>query len=298
MNDHEFLADRFETYRGHLKAVAYRMLGSLSEADDAVQEAWLRLSRSDTGGVETLGGWLTTVVGRVSLDMLRLRVSRREESLEKHLPDPVVSPVDGGGVDPEQSVLIADSVGLALLVVLESLNPTERLAFVLHDMFGVPFEEIAPLVGRSPAAARQLASRARRRVQGAAPVPDPDLARQREVVDAFEAAAHHGDFGALLAVLDPDVVLRTDQGARPAGGWTEIRGAENVAGQALTFRRYATASSSHAALVNGAAGIVNTAGGRPVSVMSFTITNGRIATIDILADLDRLDQLDLAILGD
>ncbi|MFG1703044.1 sigma-70 family RNA polymerase sigma factor [Nonomuraea sp. M3C6] len=292
MNEHEFLAGRFEAYRGHLRAVAYRMLGSLSEADDAVQEAWLRLSRSDSGEVENLGGWLTTVVGRVCLDMLRTRTSRREESLEARLPDPVVSPADG--LDPEQAALVADSVGLALLVVLESLTPTERLAFVLHDMFAVPFEEIAPLVGRSPDAARQLASRARRRVRGSAPVPDPDLARQRAVVDAFVAASHRGDFGALLEVLDPDVVLRADHGALLAGGWTEIHGAANVAGQALTFRRHAAAATSRPALVNGVAGIVNTVDGRPASVLSFTITNGRIVAIDILADLDRLDQLDLA----
>ncbi|MFC4120856.1 sigma-70 family RNA polymerase sigma factor [Nonomuraea zeae] len=298
MNEHEFLAGRFEAHRGHLKAVAYRMLGSLSEADDAVQEAWLRLSRSEAGEVENLGGWLTTVVGRVCLDMLRTRSSRREEPLEAHLPDPVVSPANGGELDPEQAVLIADSVGLALLVVLESLTPTERLAFVLHDMFGVPFEDIAPLVGRSTAAARQLASRARRRVRGAAPVPDPDLSRQREVVDAFLAATHRGDFGALLAVLDPDVVLRVDRGLPPGGGWTEIRGAEKVAGHALAFRRPAGAASGYPALVNGVAGIVNTVNGRPVSVMCCTITNGRIAAIDILADPDRLAELDLADLDD
>jgi RNA polymerase sigma-70 factor (ECF subfamily) len=298
MSEHEFLAGRFEAHRGHLKAVAYRMLGSLSEADDAVQEAWLRLSRSDTSEVENLGGWLTTVVGRVCLDMLRSRTSRREEPLETHLPDPVVSPANGRELDPEQAVLIADSVGLALLVVLESLNPTERLAFVLHDMFGVPFEEIAPLVGRSPAAARQLASRARRRVQGAAPVPDPDLGRQREVVDAFVAAAHHGDFGALLAVLDPDVVLRADRGAALGGGWKEVRGAEKVAGQALMFRRHTEGASGYPALVNGVAGIVNTVHGRPASVMCFTITNGRIVAIDILADPDRVAALDLTALGD
>ncbi|MEV0387427.1 RNA polymerase sigma factor SigJ [Nonomuraea sp. NPDC050643] len=295
MNEHEFLAGRFEAHRGHLRAVAYRMLGSLSEAEDAVQEAWLRLSRTDTSDVENLGGWLTTVVGRVCLDMLRSRSTRREEPLEGRLPDPVVSPPSG--LDPEQAALVADSVGLALLVVLESLTPTERLAFVLHDMFGVPFEEIAPLVGRSPATARQIASRARRRVRGAAPVPDPDLGRQREVVEAFVAAAHEGDFGALLAVLDPDVVLRADVGARLEGGWTEIHGAVSVAGQALTFRRYSP-STAHPALVNGLAGIVNTIGGNPASVMSFTITNGRIVMIDILADPDRLARLDLTALRD
>ncbi|MEV0621890.1 RNA polymerase sigma factor SigJ [Nonomuraea sp. NPDC050404] len=290
MDEHEFLAGRFEEHRGHLKAVAYRMLGSLSEADDAVQEAWLRLSRADTGEVQNLSGWLTTVVGRVCLDMLRARTSRREEPLEAHLPDPVVSPA--GGPDPEQAALVADSVGLALLVVLESLTPAERLAFVLHDMFAVPFEEIAPIVGRSPAAARQLASRARRRVRGAAPVPDPDLARQRQVVEAFIAATHQGDFAGLLAVLDPDVVLRADAGALTGGGLAEVRGAAKVAGQALTFRGQSP-STGYPALVNGLAGVVNTLAGKPSAVMSFTITNGRIVAIDILADPDRLAGLDL-----
>jgi RNA polymerase sigma-70 factor (ECF subfamily) len=294
MNDREFLAGRFQAHRGHLKAVAYRMLGSLSEAEDAVQEAWLRLSRTGPGDVENLAGWLTTVVGRVCLDMLRARTSRREESLEARMPDPVVSPASGP--DPEQAALLADSVGLALLVVLESLTPAERLAFVLHDMFAVPFEEIAPLVGRSPATARQLASRARRRVRGAAPVPDPDLSRQREIVEAFIAAAHRGDFAALVAVLDPDVVLRADAGAL-TGGLAEVRGAANVAGQALTFRRYSP-STAHSALVNGLAGVVNTVDGRPSAVMSFTITDGRIVEIDILADPERLAELDLAVLGD
>ncbi|MEV5894840.1 sigma-70 family RNA polymerase sigma factor [Nonomuraea fuscirosea] len=305
MNDNDFLAGRFEKHRGHLKAVAYRMLGSLSEADDAVQEAWLRLSRAGAGDVENLGGWLTTVVGRVCLDMLRTRTSRREESLESRLPDPVVSPPDG--LDPEQAALVADSVGLALLVVLESLSPAERLAFVLHDMFAVPFEEIAPLVGRSPAAARQLASRARRRVRGSAPVPDPDMGRQREVVEAFVAAAHRGDLTALVAVLDPDVVLRVDAGALAEaagprakvgalaqGGYAELRGAEQVAGQAVTFRRHSP-SSAHPALVNGQAGLVNTIDGRPSAVMSFTIENGRIVGIDILADPERLAALDLSV---
>ncbi|MGP4101315.1 RNA polymerase sigma factor SigJ [Nonomuraea sp. KM90] len=290
MNEHDFLAGRFEEHRGHLKAVAYRMLGSLSEAEDAVQEAWLRLSRADADGVNNLGGWLTTVVGRVCLDMLRTRTSRREEPLATHLPDPVVT--REGAADPEQAALVADSVGLALLVVLESLTPTERLAFVLHDMFAVPFEEIAPLVGRSPAAARQLASRARRRVRGAAPVPDPDLSRQRKVVEAFIAAAHQGDFGALVAVLDPDVVLRADQGAVLAGGWTEIRGAANVAGQALAFRSQSPSTGYHA-LVNGMAGVINMVNGKPSAVMSFTISNGLIVAIDILADPERLARLDL-----
>ncbi|WP_043632589.1 sigma-70 family RNA polymerase sigma factor [Nonomuraea candida] len=291
MDEHELLASRFEAHRGQLKAVAYRMLGSLSEAEDAVQEAWLRLSRSDAGEVENLGGWLTTVVGRVCLDMLRARTSRREEPLEGRLPDPVVSPP--GGPDPEQAALVADSVGLALLVVLESLAPAERLAFVLHDMFAVPFEEIAPLVGRTPAATRQLASRARRRVRGAAPVPDPDLGRQREIVEAFIGAAHRGDFAGLVAVLDPGVVMRADGGAAPEGGWKEVRGAANVAAQALSFRGR-SASTGHPAVVNGLAGVVNTVAGKPSAVMSFTVAGGRIVAIDILADPERLAGLDLA----
>ncbi|MEV0404881.1 sigma-70 family RNA polymerase sigma factor [Actinoallomurus sp. NPDC050550] len=293
MDEDEFLAGRFEAHRTHLRAVAYRMLGSLAEADDAVQEAWLKLSRADVGDVENLGGWLTTVVGRVCLDMLRARGSRREEPLEARLPDPVVSAAEG--IDPEQEALVADSVGLALLVVLQSLGPAERLAFVLHDMFAVPFEEIAPIVGRSPAAARQLASRARRRVQGAAPVPDPDLTRQREVVDAFLAAARGGDLDALVAVLHPDVVLRTDRGAVP-GGRAELRGVRDVSGQMATFHRAASSFATRPALVNGAAGAVALAGGRPTSVLSFTITNGLIAAIDILADPDRLARLDVTML--
>lgn len=296
MHDHEFLANRFQAHRTHLKAVAYRMLGSLSEADDAVQEAWIRLSRTDADEVENLGGWLTTVVGRVCLDMLRSRRARREDPLEAHLPDPIVSHAER--LDPEYEVMVADSVGLALLVVLESLAPAERLAFVLHDMFGVPFEEIAPIVGRSPIAARQLASRARRRVRGAAPVPDPDLTLQRQVVDAFQAAARVGDFAALVAVLDPDVVLRVDRGAIPEGRWVEIHGAPAVAGQASTFQRLASAYSTQPALVNGTAGFVNTVDGQSMSVVSFTIANGKIVAIDILADPARLRQLDLAVLGD
>ena len=235
MDESDWLAERFEANRGHLRAVAYRMLGALSEADDAVQEAWLRLSRSDTSGVANLGGWLTTVVARVCLDMLRARKSRREEPLGVHVPDPIVSRKDGIG--PEHEALLADSVGLALFVVLDTLAPAERLAFVLHDMFDVPFKEIAPIVGHSAAAARQLASRARRRVQGAAPVPDADLTRQREVVDAFLAAARGGDFDALLAVLDPDVVVRADRGAVPPGASRELRGARAVAEQAISFSR-------------------------------------------------------------
>src|ERR671930_676832 len=251
MDERDRLAERFEEHRGHLRAVGYRMLGSLSEADDAVQEAWLRLSRQDAGSIENLGGWLTTVVARVCLNMLKARGVRREEPVGVHVPDPVVSPEDG--VDPEYEALLADSVGLALLVVLETLEPAERLAFVLHDMFGVPFDEIAPMVDRSPEAARQLASRARRRVRGAAPVPDPDLDRQREVVDAFLAAAREGDFDALVAVLDPDVVLRADRGPARRGS-VEVHGAEAVARRALSFARLAPAARP--ALVNGAAGFV------------------------------------------
>ncbi|SHF86942.1 RNA polymerase sigma factor SigJ [Streptoalloteichus hindustanus] len=295
MAGHEFLVDQFEAHRGHLRAVAYRMLGSLSEADDAVQETWLRLSRADADDVANLGGWLTTVVGRVCLDMLRSRAARREDTVDT-LPDPVVSPVDG--TDPEHEALVADSVGLALLVVLQSLAPAERLAFVLHDMFAVPFEEIAVIVGRTPAAARQLASRARRRVRGAAPAPDPDLARQREVVDAFLAAARGGDFEALVSVLDPDVVLRVDTGAGEPGGLRVLRGAAAVASQAMTYQRFATSNTGHPAWVNGAAGVVSTADGVPVSVLGFTIVDGRVVALDILADPARLGQLDLVVLPD
>jgi RNA polymerase sigma-70 factor (ECF subfamily) len=294
MDEHDFLAERFEAHRTHLRAVAYRMLGSLSEADDAVQEGWLRLSRSDAGGVENLGGWLTTVVGRVCLDMLRSRTSRGEESLEVHVPDPIVSSSEG--IDPEHEALLADSVGLALLVVLETLAPAERLAFVLHDMFSVPFDEIAPMVGRTPAAARQLASRARRRVQGTAAAPDADLTRQREVVDAFLAASRGGDFDALLAVLDPDVVLRADTGAGLVGVSQVLRGSRAVAGQALAFQRFS--GFARPALVNGAAGVVTALDGQPLAVMGFSIMRGRIVEIDILADPERLRRLDLRVLGD
>ncbi|MBA2511363.1 MAG: sigma-70 family RNA polymerase sigma factor [Rubrobacteraceae bacterium] len=301
MDERDLLAERFEGHRTRLKAVACRMLGSPSEADDAVQEAWLRLGRSDTGGVENLGGWLTTVVSRVCLDMLRSRTSRREKSLEEPLgetlgarvPDPIVGRTDEG--DPEHEALLADSVGLALLVVLETLSPAERLAFVLHDMFAVPFDEIAPVVGRSPTAARQLASRARRRVRGAATAPDADLGRQREVVDAFLAASRGGDFEALLAVLDPEVVLRADYGA--GGASKVVRGARAVAAQALTFSRFAPFAQP--ALVNGAAGVVTAPGGEPLAVMGFTVARGKIVEIDILADPERLRRLDLsAVLGD
>jgi RNA polymerase sigma factor (sigma-70 family) len=295
MEDHEWLAKRFEENRAHLRAVGYRMLGSLSEADDAVQEAWLRLSRSDTSGIENLGGWLTTVVGRVCLDMLRSRKSRREEPLGGRVPEPIISREDG--IDPEREALVADSVGLALLVVLETLAPAERLAFVLHDMFAVPFEEIAPIVGRSPTAARQLASRARRRVQGAATSADAGLACQREAVDAFLAASREGDFEALLAVLDPDVVLRIDGGAVRAGLSREVRGVRAVAEQTLTFSRLSP--FVRPALVNGAAGVVVAPRGRPFAVMGFTVRRGKIVEIDVLADPARLSRLDLlAVLDD
>ncbi|MEU5881210.1 RNA polymerase sigma factor SigJ [Spirillospora sp. NPDC047279] len=290
MNENDFLAERFEEHRTHLKAVAYRMLGSLAEADDAVQEAWLRLARSEAGQIGNLGGWLTTVVGRVCLDMLRSRTQRGETSLHARLPDPIVSEP---ATNPEHQALIADSVGLALLVVLESLTPPERLAFVLHDMFGMPFEEIGPIIDRTPVAARKLASRARRRVQGGAPEPDPDPVAQRRVVDAFLTAARGGDFDALVAVLDPDVVLRADGGKALPGGMKTLRGRGAVAGQAATFHRMATASTSRPALVNGAAGLVNTVGGELFSVMSFTVADEKITAIDILSDPERLAALDL-----
>jgi RNA polymerase sigma-70 factor (ECF subfamily) len=294
VDEREWLADRFEEHRIRLRAVAYRMLGSMSEADDAVQDAWLRISRADTAGVENLGGWLTTVVARVCLNTLRSREHRREEPLDVHVPEPIISPESG--VDPEHAAVLADSVGLALLVVLETLAPAERLAFVLHDMFAVPFEEIAPMIDRTPVAARQLASRARRRVRGEAPAPDPDVARQREVVDAFFAASRNGDFDALVAVLDPDIVLRSDGGqARPRMTFV-LRGAQAVAGQAIASSRLSP--FVRPALVNGAAGVVVAAHGRPLYVMAFTVTDGRIVAIDVLADPDRLDHLDLTVLGD
>jgi RNA polymerase sigma-70 factor (ECF subfamily) len=291
MDESDWLARRFEENRTRLRAVAYRMLGSLSDADDAVQEAWLRLSRSDTSGVENLGGWLTTVVARVCLDMLRSRKSRREEPLDEHVPDPIVSREDGS--DPEHQALLADTIGPALLVILDTLAPAERLAFVLHDMFDVPFDEIAPIVGRSPTAARKLASRARRRVQGAAAVPDADLTRQREVVGAFLAASRDGDFDALLAVLDPDVVLRADRAAVHAGASREVRGAPAVA-KHFSGR----AQAAQPALVNGAVGAVWAPGGRPRVVFGFTITRGKIVAIDILAEPTRLRRLGLAVLND
>jgi RNA polymerase sigma factor (sigma-70 family) len=290
MGDNEWLAERFQEQRPHLRAVAYRMLGSLSEADDAVQEAWLRLSRSDTSAVENLGGWFTTIVSRVSLNMLRARKAKREEPLETRMPDPVVSAPEGA--DPEHEALIADSVGLALLAVLETLAPAERLAFVLHDMFAVPFDEIATITGRSPAAARQLASRARRRVRGHAPVPDADLASQRRVVDAFFAAAHDGDFEALVAVLDPDIVLRSDGGTSRPDASVVVRGARSVAERAISFAQLSPYVQP--ALVNGAAGVVVAPHGRPVVVMGFTVTDGKIVEIDALADPERLSELELS----
>ena len=289
MNEHELLAERFEANRSHLRKVAYRMLGSPTDAEDAVQEAWLRLSRSGTSGVENLGGWLTTVVARVCLDMLRSRKSRREEPFDARVPEPLAAREDP--IDPEHEALLADSIGLALLVVLETLAPAERVAFVLHDMFDLPFDEIAPIVGRSPTAARQLASRARRRVQGAAMVTEPDLARQRKVVDAFLAASRGGDFDALLAVLDPDVVLRADRAAVQTGAQEEVRGAEAVA---RTFAGRARAARP--ALVNGAAGLVWAQGGRPRVVFEFKITRGKIVGIELVADPERLRQLDLVVL--
>jgi RNA polymerase sigma factor (sigma-70 family) len=296
VDEREWLAERFEAHRTHLRAVAYRMLGSLAEADDAVQEAWLRLSRADSGGVENLGGWLTTIVARVCLNMLQSRRSRREEPLDAHLPDPVVSVRDQA--DPEQQALLAEGVGLALLVVvLDTLTPAERVAFVLHDMFAVPFGQIAPIVGRSPNAAKMLASRARRRVHGADPVPDADLARQRAVVDAFFAAARDGDFTALLMLLDPQVLLRADAAAVRAGAPSEVRGAAAVSGHMLTAGDFSRlAWFARPALVNGAAGVVIAAGGRAFAVVGFTVRHGRIAEIDVFADPARLSQLDLTAL--
>jgi RNA polymerase sigma factor (sigma-70 family) len=291
MDERGWLAERFEEHRGRLRAVAYRMLGSVSEADDAVQEAWLRLNRSDASEIENLGGWLTTVVGRISLNMLRARESRREQPLAVHVPEPIVDRADG--TDPEHEALLADSVGLALLVVLETLSPAERLAFVLHDIFAVPFDEIAPIVDRSPEAARQLASRARRRVRAENTVPDADLDTQREVVEAFLAAARDGDFDRLVAVLDPDVVLRQDFGA---GRSREVRGVAAVAGQARAYAELGLVSKP--ALVNGAAGVVATRDGEPFSVGAFTVRGGRIVEMDWLADPARLRELDLTILDD
>jgi RNA polymerase sigma factor (sigma-70 family) len=290
MDERDWLADRFEEHRSRLRGVAYRMLGSLSEADDAVQEAWLRLSRTDSDKIENLGGWLTTVVARVSLNMLRSRKTRREEPLAERLPDPLIDRVDG--IDPEHEALLADSVGLALLVVLDTLSPPERLAFVLHDIFAVPFNEIAPIVDRSPEAARQLASRARRRVRAERTVPDADLETQREVIDAFLAAAREGDFDRLVAVLDPDVVLRQDFG--PVGGLREIRGAAAVAGQAASYAKIGL--DIRPALINGIAGAVAFRHGQPFSIGAVTVRNGKIVELDFLGDPERLRELDLTIL--
>ena len=292
MDESEWLARSFEAHRAHLRAVAYRMLGSLADADDAVQETWLRLARSDTSGVQNLGGWLTTVAARVCLDMLRARAARREDPLHVYVPDPIVGPAAGPG--PEQEALLADSVGLALLVMLDTLSPTERLAFVLHDVFAVPFEEIARILDRSPAAAKQLASRDRRRLGGAAPAPDADLARQRAIVDAFLAAAREGDFGALLAVLDPDVVLRADAGAGPMGPSRLVHGSRAVAGQVLGFARFAR--FARPVLVNGTPGLIAAPGGQAISVMGVTIRGDKIVEIDVLADPERLRRLDLTAL--
>jgi RNA polymerase sigma-70 factor, ECF subfamily len=292
MNERDWLAERFQGHRPRLRAVAYRMLGSTSEADDAVQEAWIRLSRSNADEIDNLEAWLVTVVGRVALNMLRARNTRREQPLDVHVPDPIIDSADG--TDPEHEVLLADSVGLALLVVLETLTPAERLAFVLHDMFAVPFEKIAPIVERSPEATRQLASRARRRVRGAAPVPDADLTAQWEVVEAFLAAARNGDFDALVAVLDPDVVLRADGG--PTGLSQHIQGAETVAGQALLWSR--ADLTMRRALINGAAGMVTFLHGQPFSIAAVTIRSGKIVEMDFLADPERIARLDLTVLDD
>ena len=291
MDESDWLAERFEENRPRLRAVAYRMLGSLSEADDAVQEAWIRLNRSDADEIDNLGAWLTTVVGRVALNMLRARRVRREEPLAA-LPEPIVDRTDG--TDPEHEALLADSVGLALLVVLEMLSPAERLAFVLHDMFAVPFDDIARIVDRSPDAARQLASRARRRVRGAPAVPDADLATQRRVLDAFLAASREGDFEALVALLDPDIVLRADSGSPQ--GVLEVRGAENVVRRALTFARLGL--EIRPALVNGAVGAVSIRDGKLFSVGALTVRGGRIVEVDFLTDPERLQRLDVSMLDE
>ncbi|MBA2400200.1 MAG: sigma-70 family RNA polymerase sigma factor [Bradyrhizobium sp.] len=286
MDEKKFLAEKFEANRAHLRAVAYRMLGSTAEVDDAVQETWLRLSRTDTGAVENLGGWLTTVVARVCLDMLRSRKSRREEPLGPDVPEPIA------GDEHERDADMADSVGAALLVVLETLAPAERLAFVLHDMFAVPFEEIAPIVGRTPAAARQLASRARRRVQGTPPAPDADFSRQKKIVDAFLAASRGGDFEGLLAVLDPDVVFRADNAAQRLGSLADIRGAAAVA---ETFKGRAQAAKP--ALVDGALGLAVILGGQLRVVLRLTISGERIAAIEAVADAEQLGTFDVELLG-
>jgi RNA polymerase sigma factor (sigma-70 family) len=288
MDERDWLAERFQAHRPRLHAVAYRMLGSTSEADDAVQEAWIRLSRANSGEIDNLEAWLVTAVGRVALNMLRSRRRRREEPLEAHLPDPVIDPVDG--IDPEHEALLADSVGLALLVVLETLTPAERLAYVLHDMFSVPFEEIGAILDRSPEAARQLASRGRRRIRGADTIPDADPAAQQEVVAAFLAAARDGDFDALVAVLDPDIVVRTDTGS---GTLVEVRGAEHVARRAMAVARLGLVGRP--ALVNGAAGWVALLDGDVYAIAALTVRNGRITTMDVLLDPARLARLDLTV---
>jgi RNA polymerase sigma-70 factor (ECF subfamily) len=290
MSERDYLAERFEEHRTHLRAVAYRMLGSVSDVDDAVQEAWLRLSRTDTAGIDNLGGWLTTVVARVCLDMLRSRQSRREEPFTADAPEPVATGTRGSS--PEHEALLADSVGLALLVVLDRLTPPERLAFVLHDMFAVPFEEIGPIVGRSAEAARQLASRARRRVRGGG-TPDPDLVRQREVVDSFIAALRAGDFERLLAVLDPDLVVRADMPV-PSGAPSEIRGAAVWAKGAVAYGHLAQLTQP--ALVDGAVGVVVAPRGKLVRALRFTIADGKITEIEVIGDPARLSELDVSIL--
>jgi RNA polymerase sigma-70 factor (ECF subfamily) len=290
MDERDWLAQRFEEERPRLRGVAYRMLGSLNEADDAVHESWLRLSRSDAAEIENLGGWLTTVVARVSLNMLRSRRVRREQPLDVHIPDPIIDPADG--TDPEHEALLADSVGLALLVVLETLTPPERLAFVLHDIFAVPFDQIAPIVDRSPEATRQLASRARRRVRGESIARDADLDTQWRVVDAFYAAARDGDFEGLLALLDPDVVVRSDFG--PGGESRIVRGARLAAGQALFYSRLV--SSMRPALVNGAPGGVALRDGEPFAVGSVIVRGGKIVAMDFLGHPERLGQIDFTIL--
>lgn len=292
MDEHDWLAQRFEAHRAHLQAVAFRLLGSTTEADDAVQDAWLRVSRAGASGVENVGGWLTTVVSRVCLNMLESRRSRREESLDAHAPEPVVR--GAGGSDPEQEALLADAVGPALLVVLDTLEPAERLAFVLHDVFGVPFDEIATIAGRSSVAARQLASRARRRVQGTASAPPADRARQRAIVEAFLAAARNGDFGALLALLDPDVVLRADRAVVAAPRASLCPTTIGATAVAKTFS--GRAQGAQTALVDGTVGAVWASGGKPRVVFDFTIVSGKIVAIDLLADPDQLQQLDVEIL--
>jgi RNA polymerase sigma factor (sigma-70 family) len=300
MDEEQWLADRFEEHRAHLRSVAYRMLGSLTEADDAVQDSWLRLSRSGAGGVENLAGWLTTIVARVCLNMLRARSARREESVAVHVPDPMVSVQSE--LHPEDEALLADSVGLALLVVLDTLAPAERLAFVLHDMFDLPFEEIAPMVGRTPVAARQLASRARRRVKGVeVPARDSDLARQREVVDAFFSAVRDGHFDALVALLDPGVVLRIDAGSSHPRASMVIRGADAVAKQASLGLRSMFASSVvhlHPAIVNGAAGVIVSLDGRPATVIGFSFVGGSVVEIDAIADPERVGRIAAAVVAD